>query len=217
MLYSRNDKHLRNQKSFVPCSSMHKFTFSELSENYDYSKFPLCDTIHIDWNRDLEKMELHLPDNINSNSALAATIKRLQAVDIEIDKLAKENMVHFLCKKGCNNCCSEYYYVSMLEYFAAKNYLLNSNSNLFSACIKNGEKQFSKLKISNPNEYFRLMKINTKEIDFNDHENLERFEMCPFCDKKTKSCVIYPVRSIICKLYGTSYSYGYCNKITNNR
>jgi Fe-S-cluster containining protein len=131
-------------------------------------------------------------------------------LDEQIERKTKENKVKPFCSKRCCLCCDEYFYVSKLEYFVIKHYLLSNGCELDSL-IQRSKQQCRELHDIHPDEFDSLLNEQTDPFGCGDDRNIKSFMSCIFL--KDKKCSIYPVRPIICRLYGISYSYAYCDKI----
>ncbi len=214
-------------KTFKPYHSMHNPTWDELHANYDYTKFPLSDIITVDWDKEISRMENQnlcpcgsgyassvCHKDMMPGSAVDTYWHKINALDAKIQELKQENNITFLCRKNCNACCDYYFYISPIEYFAIKYYLLNTHKALFEKAKTTAKQSYEQLKEEYPEEYNRLEFQSFAQLaGQSDHEVLDRFKMCPFANSEKGICEIYSVRTMICRLFGTSYAYGYCNDI----
>lgn len=211
---------------FKPYDSIHHPTADELFLQYGYNYFPLNDIISLDWYKEIIKLEnsgfcscgsgklmTDCHNKMNKNSVIATAWRKYQLIDDTVLKLQTENDVSFLCKKGCHACCDYYFYISDIEYFSMKYYLLTTNPDVFSRCKTKALKLYPLLKKNFPEEAKYLDSKDTTTINHDDHKNLKNFALCPFANENTHYCDVYSKRPIICRLFGTSYAYGYCEKI----
>ena len=205
---------------------MRRPDFFEVMIEYDYSKFPLNDTISINFEEaycmaknitcpcgsGLLIEDCH--NELNRKSAVVTAWNKFMKIDEDIINLKQENNVDFVCEKNCNKCCDYYFYISAVEYFTIKFHLMSRDEIFWENCIKKGKELYLKLKKEYPDEVTKLEKYND-DIDahYANHEVLEKFCMCPFADLKNMGCKAYMARPLVCRLYGTSYGYGYCEKI----
>ena len=144
-------------------------------------------------------------------NTLGDMIELYNALDNQINVKMQQNGVEPFCKKGCKHCCDEYFYVSMVEYFAIKNYL-ESRGKKVTSFYKKSTALCAKLSAAYPNEWNKLTSEANNITEDTDDRAILKFSDCIFL--KNKKCSIYPARPIICRLYGISYSYEYCDDIT---
>ena len=105
------------------------------------------------------------------------------------------------CKVGCHECCKEYFYVSAAEYFLMKNHLLCFNPSFFEEAKQIGKEQLSLLAKSHTRELAKL--IAPSDV----------VQSCALLDRNTGYCSAYPARTLICRLYGSSSLFAYCDEI----
>lgn len=152
------------------------------------------------------------PD-IAKQSVIAELYIKLQALD-EALKIAQHSQnVKSLCKAGCNECCSDYFYISMSEYFLLKHRLEKDGS--FEQIREVGRKEYEKLESECPEEFKRLEGKENQSLDeiSNDKKYLSRFCVCPIIDG-SKRCTAYHERPVICRFYGTVFGpENFCSKI----
>lgn len=156
---------------------------------------------------------------IAEHSAVAGLWEKYAAVDNEIEWQKQKCNVSFLCMRGCNACCSDYFYVSLLEYFAIKNHLITFAPETFAQAKLTAQKHNTLLSGQYPEEHVRLetTSVDIKNI-FNDKSVIrKRFLPCPFLDSLSGDCQVYPARPLICRIYGLSYSYKKCELIDKYR
>ncbi len=152
------------------------------------------------------------PD-IAKQSVIAELYIKLKALDEALKKAQRSQNVKSLCKAGCNDCCSDYFYISMPEYFLLKHRL--EKDGLFQKIREIGRKEYEKLASECPDEFKRLEGKENQSFDeiSNDKKYLSRFCVCPLSDCD-KSCAAYHERPVICRFYGTVLGSGnFCSKI----
>lgn len=125
-------------------------------------------------------------------------IANLMSVYEQLDQDTKERQQFSICKKGCAQCCSDYFQVSVVEFFMILQGLhTNGNNALLLKYIKTAQT--------------RIQGIYLPEYDF---ANVPNFPECIFVDDLTNECKIYQLRPIICRLYGTVSELTKCEKIS---
>lgn len=149
-------------------------------------------------------------DRLEDNSVVSKLLERYTAIDNTISDLRRTNKVKPFCQKGCSECCSHYFYISMVEYFAIKYQLISDGC--FEAAKQKGASQYLELKDANKKEFDLLESKKEDDIFFNDHLNLEKFRPCPLLGEN-RECMAYETRSIICRLYGSTGNFSPCDKI----
>jgi len=148
-------------------------------------------------------------------------LTKMKNIDFEIENAQRNNKVKPLCLKGCSDCCSDYFYVSRIEYYAIKSYILNAKPDLCELVVEKAKEQNDILKASFPEEYGLLSsrtKLSVKcsgaadgEL-FENHIHLERFLPCVLLDENGR-CSCYSTRPFICRLHGTSSQVPACIKM----
>ncbi len=141
----------------------------------------------------------------NNESILAYIFSVYTKLDEEIKVDSRK-----LCPKGCHECCKCYFYVTDIEYYAIKCYLMENNPALFDKAVKIAKTQMDDLRENFPDEYNKLHNENANNI-WDDHENIETFRMCPFMDGK--GCGAYPFRPIMCRLHSSTVSGVVCVRL----
>lgn len=135
-------------------------------------------------------------------------IEIYRQIDNEARSPASRNKVKFICKKGCFECCSDYFYVAKIEYTTILHYLKSTGTDIL-PIISSCEEKLQQFKTSHHEEYTSLK--NNDYSMFTDTSNI-KVSNCPFLGSNNE-CLVYDVRPLICRLYGISHSYGVCNKI----
>lgn len=152
---------------------------------------------------------------INPNSLVANCLMAYSEVDKHISNEICENSYSFTCSKGCSKCCSDYFFISEVEYFTILNYLISNPSdfNLFQIqdianqailhLQRNNKKAFDLIDEYMPDgdNFF------TRQRFFDDNASEYKYP-CIFL--KDNLCSIYPVRPFVCRTFGYSSFYGRC-------
>ena len=130
--------------------------------------------------------------DINPNSLVAHQYRIMHLLDEEI-----KNCPYTICQKGCSDCCTDDFEVSVTEFFTILNYLqIHCNNQQIENICK-----LSKVKISS-------ILSNEKTIAFS------RFI---FLNEHSNDCEIYEVRPIICRKYGYYSTTTDCSKIISDK
>lgn len=182
-------------------------------------------TIEKDWIWEVRQLEheqecccgsglnpLHCHPDLYPESIVANAWRKYRALD---DVIMREQMKHnvtSICEPGCNECCRDYFYISPVEHYTIKHYIVNTNIDLFNESVTKAKTQYHQLKMQHPNEYHKLEKVNEQTLD-DDHEHLKKYARCPLIDRDTGKCSAYPVRPIVCRLHGTSFHENVCDII----
>ncbi|MEG0429949.1 MAG: YkgJ family cysteine cluster protein [Hydrogenoanaerobacterium sp.] len=152
-------------------------------------------------------MKAHLNEKNYDELLLKNALAEYDNIDEIIKKQQEENNVKFFCYKGCSDCCDEYFYISESEYLAIRQYVAAHGVSNHQAAVE----QRQKLKDSYPNEFDKLLSPVVQADSFDDNKVPKGFAPCIFL--KDGACSIYPVRPILCRLYGVSRSYALCKYI----
>lgn len=145
---------------------------------------------------------------LHGDSVVAKLWKKMNELDAQLSGYDT------YCRAGCSECCKEYFYVSAAEYFLIKNHLLTFSPDFFVSAKELGMRQFALLRDRVPKEYQKLLTPPAHDgNEFNDRANLRQFEPCVMLDPKTGMCEVYPARTLICRLYGSSSLFEYCAEI----
>jgi len=145
--------------------------------------------------------------------ALESMKKLYIDMDTEIKNKIALNNVEPICTNGCYECCYEYFTVSKIEYFVIKHFLLSNKINI-DHLIKESIIIVEEFKKLYP-EKFEVLNVSSQIniVKAYEDNDIREFAKCPFLING--SCSVYEVRPIICRLYGTSYTYPSCEKILN--
>ncbi len=129
--------------------------------------------------------------DINPNSVVANYYKIVNRLNEEI----KNNCQYFVCKRGCSDCCTNDFDVSINEFFTILNYLQ----------IKCNDEQIEKI--------CNKAKLNIASVTKD--KNKVIISRCMFINERDDSCEIYEVRPIVCRKYGY-YLPTQCDIINDN-
>ncbi|MEG2234049.1 MAG: SEC-C metal-binding domain-containing protein [Oscillospiraceae bacterium] len=137
---------------------------------------------------------------------------KYQKLDASLKAAEESQDITYICNKGCSSCCSEYFYVSLLEYIYIKHSLLKNNPQLFASLCQKAKIQLERMKTYSKPEYDKLSSKSTDSSIFEDKLNISRFEPCIFLSVNG-SCEVYQARPFICRLYGCTIEHNICEKI----
>lgn len=148
--------------------------------------------------------------HINENSFIANLYRLQNEIDQEIEKQKGEKKLEFECKKGCIECCSQYFCVSESEFILIFDYIIkNWEMNKVEDIIDKCKEQWWVIKKDYPG-FAEILKENITGKDKHDFLKTIMFNPsklpfpCVFLDKKDNSCSIYKVRPLICRVHGIS-------------
>lgn len=135
------------------------------------------------------------PD-VNENSVVANLLSVYNQIDKEISQVS-----YSICKKGCSDCCRDYFKISAVEFFAILRYL---NINYSKEQLRTVISECSRL---------------SEETDFakDDYFNIPNLAPCVFLDDTTDECKIYEVRPILCRTYGYYQGLTRCPKVFEDK
>lgn len=165
----------------------------------------------------IEAMKRRKPvdcNNVNTNyseNIMTDLYEKWNMVDEEIKNTIKKHSIIPLCKKGCNECCKEYFYFSIVEYFAIRHELLKQN--LFEDILEKAKVQEKQMAEYSIDEYNKLNDKTLCDVNhtFNDKEFVNKFEMC-LCNING-TCAVYNVRPFICRAFGVTIQHDLCSVI----
>lgn len=150
--------------------------------------------------------------DISENSMLANLHMKYAGLDADIERMRNSSDVTFVCKKGCCACCSNYFYISQMEYFYIKRYLLETDATAFSAAKQRAFEQAELLKSIAPNEYEKVFSKKDYGIScFDASEYTKGFSNCIFL--QNGSCSVYPARPRVCRIYGNTMNTAPCELV----
>lgn len=124
------------------------------------------------------------------------------------------------CKKGCSNCCKQFFMISPMEFYTILKILKDDYGyKHVKSVLEKGYRQFKKLEITQP----KLAKILATGITTKDLDSQTEFakslslmesaneltdeldDFCIFLDKKSNSCSIYEYRPMVCRCHGVGF------------
>lgn len=162
--------------------------------------------------------------NINENSIAAEIIKFYKEFDNELQRNVFEKL-NVKCKKGCCECCGDFFPISEVEFAIIMDYLMQEKGkDTVQMIIKKGLEQNEFFKREYPDYYQQLEEdLNGRGVDEALRLTIQNMptkqgEQCVFLNDDA-SCSIYEVRPIICRTYGLCYrssmqdDYNICSKI----
>lgn len=149
--------------------------------------------------------------DVNEDSLIASLLYKYYWLDLKVSQMTKDQGIQLLCKKGCSFCCSDYFYISMVEYFAIRRELIQNR--LQNQIYTSAEKGYRELAQTAPAEVQKLEsdKMDIKKIYDDNSPGIHL--TCPLLNEKDGSCLVYRCRPFICRLYGVSYRYNMCERI----
>lgn len=154
----------------------------------------------------------HCHSTIADGSALMGLWQKYTALEAEIEKQRRANNTCFVCKQGCTDCCSDYFYISLLEFIAIKHHMLTFGNDDFLKSRAKAMAQYSWLQQMHPDEYKRLENLPSLQEMYDDHAIIERAMPCPLL-KENGDCAAYVCRPFICRLHGISSAYTICGRV----
>lgn len=162
--------------------------------------------------------------NIEADSIAADFIKFYQKLDKKINIGLKE-ISSVKCKKGCSECCSDFFAITEVEFLIIIDYLLKVKGREYTEeIIRKGLEADEKFKSIFP-DYYRQLEINADGASNNEYARLLCDNMpnkqgieCPFLNSEAKTCDVYEVRPIICREHGicsfsNEFDYKICSQI----
>lgn len=155
------------------------------------------------------------PD-ISEESLAARMLSLYSRADTQINGYYSKHKAKPVCKKGCSECCSTVFCVSIVEFFLICREMIKFDPK-WNAFIKRRVLQgIDNLNKERPAllNYFRS---DHSRLDFNDM-SLKIYELsrgvnvdCPFLTRisdRDRVCSVYNARPLICRISGTSYYTG---------
>lgn len=128
---------------------------------------------------------------INENSVVANLLRVFHQIDEECS-----NIDYSVCGKGCSDCCSDYFQISIVEFFTILHHI-GINTNLILTAF----------------EEKAIASLNGVNLPQSDYYNIPSFAPCIFLDDTTNECKIYEVRPIICRTYGSYTELTKCERV----
>lgn len=147
--------------------------------------------------------------NIDENSKAAKIIELYEKITRELDEQIY-GKVSVKCKKGCNECCKDYFGISEVEFAIIMDYLYGRlGSEKTEEIIKKGISACVDFEKRNPS-YFKQLEQNVTGMSGYESMKMdivnmpEKQDECLFLDEDG-GCSIYAVRPIICRTHGVCY------------
>jgi len=148
--------------------------------------------------------------DLNPKGPVYLLWEKYLSLDTEVQRLASLGKVKSFCG-DCNQCCSDYFYISATEYFLIKHELLRILGQVgFDQIIQRSLAQLASLERDFPAEYEKLGNKNDGSPFYD--TAVRKFKPCPMLDEDGR-CMIYRARPLVCRLLGTSYLYATCEVI----
>lgn len=126
------------------------------------------------------------------------------------------------CKKGCCDCCKQYFHISIVEYREIRKQLLKMDDDVLQYIFDTAVKADNKLKKIDKKCYDAISSSANNENHINPlylfDDNVPYktdFSPCPLC-LKDGSCAVYKDRPIVCRLFGVISQMQGCEKINKN-
>jgi len=139
-----------------------------------------------------EKMNNKL--ELNSKSLIANLLTVYEKLDEEY-----LNIKNTPCQKGCNDCCSDFFHISVIEFFSILRALsIADDKNIL--------------------KYSKKAKEAIKDIVLpkTDELRIPGFPPCIFVNETNGSCNIYEVRPVLCRMYGYSKELTDCQHVCSS-
>jgi Fe-S-cluster containining protein len=158
-----------------------------------------------------QKKYKHCHPSINEKSIIARLYKLYREIDNEIEEQKNKRGLEFNCSKGCSECCSQCFYVSESELVLILEHLKNNwKSADIDNVINRAKEQWSIIQNKDP-LFAKQLQLDITGKDLNFYMKRLFFSpsklpfSCLFLDENTKSCSIYQVRPLVCRMHGVSY------------
>lgn len=195
-----------------------KWSFEQFFMNKYLQKPSRDDIIFIKSREDLNNMKAIISNtlerkktsNLNKDSVVSLLLAKYHFFDSEISSYIKKHSITLLCEKGCSNCCSDYFYFSMVEYFAIKHILLEKE--IFESIQNRAKQQYKNFKENCVQEYAKLNSPSNFCDYYDDKKYVETFAPCVLLNENNE-CSCYQQRPFICRAYGTTFDQPLCEKI----
>jgi Fe-S-cluster containining protein len=140
------------------------------------------------------KKKKHCHPDVHDDSIAANLLAVFARLDAESAKLARTP-----CHAGCNDCCYDYFNISIVEFFAIADFLnVKSQAGI-------------------PLKYCNAARAAIRDVVFpadgDDTHNLPKYPRCIFVNDVSGECDVYEARPAICRLYGADKTITKCPKI----
>lgn len=152
------------------------------------------------------------PD-ISAESLAAKLLSLYSRADTMISSHYSKHSVKPVCKKGCSECCSTVFSVSIVEFFLICREMLKYDFKRIARIKHSVLQNISYLDSEYPAllNYFRAdhSDLNYKDMSLKIYELSKGVNLdCPFLIElanRERVCSVYHVRPLICRISGTSY------------
>jgi len=152
------------------------------------------------------------PD-ISENSLAALMLSLYARADKLIDNHYAERKTKPLCKKGCGDCCSILFNVSILEFIIICREMKKWEPKKISQIKRKVLRGMTYIRDQHPVLYNFLRSDHSNqdfaEMTYKNYQLSKNIELnCPFLTElpsRTRICSIYKVRPLLCRIFGTSY------------
>jgi len=151
--------------------------------------------------------------DISGESLAAKMLSLYTSVNKLITSHYSEHNIKPICTKGCSECCSTVFSVSIVEFFLICRELMKWDSKRIALIKQRVLQGISYLNCERP-ELLNYFRSDHSELNFIDM-SLKIYELskginmdCPFLTGLTtrgKVCSVYKIRPLICRIAGTSY------------
>lgn len=146
-------------------------------------------------------------NQIHKESRAARVLRLYEKIDKAIDGYHKTNKIKSSCKKGCASCCNTDFPFSGIEMDLITWEMKDWSKEKFNKVMDRAEKSFNEVYKKYP-EYINNFTKNatgSRDAIMNDMSFMPKQEdfRCPLLDDDN-SCMVYSVRPVACRLYGTA-------------
>lgn len=128
-----------------------------------------------------------------------------------------------ICKPNCCFCCYDYFYISSAEFYTIMQYILQENNykEILKTAKLNAKAQAQELKFLCYEEYKKIYSQNFNyPIEYYltpaGNGRIQLKKPCIFLNSKNK-CIIYKVRPLVCRQFGTIIDSRYENEFICNQ
>ncbi|MGF7105696.1 Fe-S-cluster containining protein [Lachnospiraceae bacterium PH1-22] len=153
----------------------------------------------------------HMP--IKEKSKLA----KMHKVNMEYDDYVEANGLKGKCLEKCNVCCSDYFYVSELEFLLILERLLSKGISCVDDYIDKARKYENEFKVKFPKEYEKLDKVMPPVDNYSNEYfydgDISNTGLGCVCLGEDGLCEIYENRPVVCRLYGTMQKCEYIGNV----
>jgi len=150
-------------------------------------------------------------DDVHPKSKGAHLIKWYANIDSKIKDFQESTGHNPPCHKGCFNCCYDDFSISEVEFELIMREMKKWNQEDVEQVFDRALAQCEEIKEKYPIIWENLEKDAHADISifnkqFEDHGKIQRNDFpCPMLNSETKSCMVYDVRPVICRTFGTTH------------